>query len=395
MILKPYHQDNSMTLYCGHILNVLRELPAESVQMCVTSPPYWGLRDYGLEAQIWDDPGDCEHEWGDEQPGDPRGGSGPNAKEFYADGGKTTYARQVARGQFCLHCNAWYGSLGLEPDPDLYVQHIVQVFREVNRVLRKDGTLWLNLGDSYNSGTQFNHHSSGLGDANRYAEGKHRGDWQGHRPMVSGLKPKDLIGIPWRVAFALQADGWWLRSDIIWNKPNPMPESVTDRPTKSHEYLFLLSKAGKYFYDADAIREPHAEVSLARAKRNRFGGKYQGTDTAEHGALKKGKGYGPNGDHDTVCSPGGRNKCSVWTVATQPFPQAHFAVFPEALVTPCILAGSRIGDTVLDPFIGAGTTAGVSKKLNRKCIGVDLKGEYLDMGLKRTAQDVFKFQERT
>ena len=284
------------------------------VQCVVTSPPYWGLRDYGTAGQ-----------------------------------------------------------LGLEPTPAEYVEKMVAVFREVKRVLRGDGTLWLNLGDSYAG--------SGKG---RNADGTHQeGGKQGTNAGTvvglltkteapDGLKPKDLVGIPWRVAFALQADGWWLRSDIIWAKPNPMPESVTDRPTKAHEYLFLMAKSGWYYYNNDAIREP-SEDKL-------------GTDRFKNGCGvgDRSSGGEVSLDKHREYNPLGRNKRSVWTVTTQPYKEAHFATFPEALVEPCILAGSRPGDLVLDPFTGSGTVLRVARGLQRKAVGIDLSRKYLELANARS-----------
>lgn len=249
----------------GDCLDVLRTLDAGSIQTCVTSPPYWGLRDYGDEGQ-----------------------------------------------------------LGLEPTPEQYVENLVAVFREVRRVLRDDGTVWLNLGDSYASG-EIGRHDGGR-------EGRTLGKVQGgrmQRRVQSGVKPKDLVGIPWRVAFALQADGWWLRSDIIWAKPNPMPESVTDRPTCAHEYIFLLSKSARYFYDADAIREEDSGLNSGTG----FVGRQAGS-TNHH------PGTGGGGRKERWIASGSRNKRSVWTITTQPYPEAHFATFPPKLIEPCILAGS-------------------------------------------------------
>jgi DNA modification methylase len=283
---------------------------------------------------------------------------------------------------FCLHCNAWKGSLGLEPTPDLYIQHLVQIFREVKRVLRKDGTVWLNMGDSYATpkvGNTYGTSTSAFGRS-KHADNLNKQKFEKKCPP--GLKPKDLCGIPWRVALALQADGWWLRSDIIWAKPNPMPESVTDRPTRAHEYLFLLTKAAKYYYDADAVREPQVESSVQRANYREAERKNGVTvpQTDKRWNVKEMK-----------LHPAGRNKRSVWTIATQAFPEAHFATFPEDLVRPCILAGSKIGDTVLDPFNGSGQTLYVAKKLNRKGIGIDIKEEYCEMAVKRLAQEVLPF----
>jgi len=305
----------------GDALESLRTLPTESVQMCVTSPPYFGLRDYGTPGQM-----------------------------------------------------------GLEPTPELYVERMVAVFREVGRVLRDDGVLFLNIGDSYASNVK------GSGGAGRSRLGPNR-DLQniGFQKMTPrkfnhGCKQKDLIGIPWALAFALRADGWYLRSDIIWAKPNPMPESVTDRPTKSHEYLFLLSKSARYFYDADAIAEPSADIEGSTARyKVPFGGIKAET--------LKASGYG----NTKVCGArdfnGFRNKRTVWTIATQPYSGAHFATFPPKLVEPCILAGSRSGDTVLDPFGGAGTTGLVASRLDRNAILIELNPEYAAMAERRIHAD--------
>jgi DNA modification methylase len=298
---------------------MLKTLPDESVHCCVTSPPYWGLRDYGVDGQ-----------------------------------------------------------LGLEKTPEEYTEKMTAVFREVRRVLRPEGTLWLNLGDSYAG--------SGMGGAN-YPESasekqlsntgsttcKGRGGY-----VAPGLKPKDLCGIPWRVAFALQADGWYLRQDIIWHKPNPMPESVTDRCTKAHEYIFLMSKSQRYYYDAEAVKEPFADERMGNPK---GGGQYSvGSGRNDNGALKTGKW---NEDGKAT----GRNCRSVWTVATHPYKEAHFATFPPDLIEPCILAGCPEGGTVLDPFFGSGTTGLVCSRLNREYIGIELNGEYVEMAKRRIEGD--------
>ena len=304
------------TIHQGDALTVLKIMPDKSVHCCVTSPPYWGLRDYGMPGQY-----------------------------------------------------------GLEPTPEEYVAKMVEVFREVRRVLRDDGTLWLNLGDSYANDTKWGGQS---GEKNRSSV---IGGYQTCRNLRtnSGLKPKDLVGIPWRVAFALQADGWYLRSDIIWHKPNSMPESVADRPTKAHEYIFLLSKSEHYYYDADAIREPHKDESLERWK---LGSTWDG---------ERVRGYPSGAKHSMVpeqmCHPRGRNKRTVWTVATQPFPDAHFATFPPKLIEPCILAGCPIGGTVLDPFSGAGTTGLVALRHGRRYIGIELNPEYVEMSKRRIMND--------
>ncbi|KKM74364.1 hypothetical protein LCGC14_1401030 [marine sediment metagenome] len=295
----------------GDVMAQIADIEAASVQTCITSPPYWGLRDYGHDGQ-----------------------------------------------------------LGLEATPEEYTEKMVTVFREVRRVLRDDGTLWCNLGDSYVSSPAGNkpgqHSTSSLTNPARQDllhHGKHAGMGCARPTRPTGLKPKDLVGIPWRVAFALQADGWYLRSDIIWAKPNPMPESVTDRPTKSHEYLFLLSKSARYRYDAGAISEP----STTGDNRRPFGvGQVD----------SRGSGHDRGGGSVRETDVGSRNRRTVWTIPTQPFPGAHFAVFPPALVEPCVLAGSREGDLVLDPFAGAGTVGVVCRKHHRRFVGIEINPEY-------------------
>ena len=302
--MNPEWSNGTVDIYQGDCLDVMAKLPSRSIHCVVTSPPYWGLRDYGI---------------GDD-------------------------------------------ALGLEPTPELYVKHLVEIFREVRRVLRDDGTLWLNLGDSYAG--------SGRGPSTMNSAQEM---WSDKKPP-DGLKPKDLVGIPWRVAFALQADGWYLRSDIIWSKPNPMPESVTDRPTKSHEYLFLLTKNQRYYYDADAIREPHVRLWDS----NNGGGM---STTRHHDAH-----IGGSNRHERkypVPNPLGRNKRTVWTVATQPYQGAHFATFPTKLIEPCILAGCPEDGAVLDPFAGSGTVGEVSQRFGRKSILIELNPEYVKLARKR------------
>jgi len=301
-------------------LEALCKLPDESVHCVVTSPPYWGLRDYGINGQ-----------------------------------------------------------LGLESSFQDYLATMVKVFREVRRVLRKDGTLWLNMGDSYvhgvpGGGSVFD---NGRTDGRIFYEGdKARGRTK-ISTFINGLKSKDLCGIPWRLAFALQADGWYLRSDIIWHKPNPMPESVTDRPTKAHEYLFLMSKSERYFYDSDAIREAYNEASLSRYKY-----KFQGsTSPGRRQPNNKDERYKQKRDGEP--NGMGRNKRTVWTIPTAPFPEAHFATFPPALVEPCILAGCPKGGLVLDPFGGAGTTALIAERLGRETILIELNPQYAAMAERR------------
>jgi DNA modification methylase len=259
------------------------------------------------------------------------------------------------------------GQLGLEETPEKYVANMVKVFSEVKRVLTKDGTLWLNLGDSY----------CGTGHKGDHVDPKHREGRNGQKVAINnkikGLKSKDLVGIPWRVAFALQADGWYLRQDIIWHKPNPMPESVTDRCTKSHEYIFLLSKSPKYYYDHEAIKEPSIYAGDDRGSR---------TDSRRGTSMNSVSGI----------TPDMKNKRSVWTVNTKPYPEAHFATFPKKLIRPCIHAGCPKGGVVLDPFGGSGTTAEVANELQRDAILCELSPEYCELIEKRlslTQMEIF------
>lgn len=305
-------------------------------------------------------------------------GKSRTTERFYGDESRRFNGnhQKHTSGAFCP-CGAWRGSLGLEPTIDLYVQHIVEIFREVRRVLREDGTLWLNMGDSY-AGSQ-----QGIGaDGTAYAGPKQATNAgsvgiqaKPRKAHEIGLKPKDLCMMPARVALALQADGWWLRSDIIWSKPNPMPGSYKDRPTTAHEYVFLLTKAERYYYDADAIAEPTAASSLVRYDYPRVGANNKGhsgeyaIQSAEYTEAEKERGY--------------RNKRSVWEIATEAFPGAHFATFPQKLVEPCILAGCPSDGTVLDPFCGSATTVYVAQRLGRRAIGIDLSAEYLALAEKR------------
>lgn len=317
--MKPFYEDGQVTIHNADCRN-MSEIANGSIQCCVTSPPYWGLRDYGVDGQI-----------------------------------------------------------GLEKTPEAYVASLVDVFREVKRVLRPDGTVWLNLGDSY-------------GGSGKVPDDKQPGvrDYISPPYTDTVIKPKDLVGIPWRVAFALQADGWWLRQDIIWSKPNPMPESVTDRCTKSHEYLFLLAKSQRYYYDQEAIRESQAEASFDRAKYGWAGRTDDGSNGARTGSSFKR--MAQSGEPiATIPADGKRNRRSVWTIATSPYKEAHFATFPESLVEPCILAGSRVGDTVLDPFAGSGTALWVAKRLGRKAVGYELKREYCGLEVKRLPQMAMEF----
>ena len=312
-----------MQIITGEALEKLRQLPDCCCSTCVTSPPYYGLRGYGTDGQI-----------------------------------------------------------GLEGTPDEYVDKLVEIFGEVRRALRDDGTLWLNIGDSYANDGKWGGSSGG-----KHAKALHGKTGIGRRKQHTGLKPKDLIGIPWLLAFALRADGWYLRADIIWQKPNAMPESVKDRPTRAHEYIFLLSKSARYFYDAEAIREPAigfpgSQNPNARRRGNtktfRGGNAYTHDRAAENSASVERESHGlvPN-------KTGKRNRRTVWTIATRPYKGAHFATFPEELVRPCILAGSRPGDIVLDPFCGSGTTGAVATQEGRDFIGIEINPDYCEMSRQR------------
>lgn len=297
------------SLIIGDALKKLRKLRSDSVHCCVTSPPYWQMRDYGMKGQV-----------------------------------------------------------GLEPSLGLYVEKLVEIFAQVRRVLREDGTLWLNLGDTYLS--TWPRIAANSGSLHR----RHRSTVQTPAERSSaGLKPKDLAGIPWRVALALQADGWYLRSDIIWHKPNPLPESIKDRPTRAHEYLFLFSRSKRYYYDVDAIREPHKDESFRKAQSPWTGPRFVDYPSNRPHTLRP-KNY---------LHPKGKNRRSVWTIPVRGFKGAHFSTFPEKLVEPCILAGSPIGGTVLDPFLGSGTTALVARRLGRSVIGIDLNPQYIEMARQR------------
>lgn len=381
-------------LHTGDCLEILRTFPAKSIQTCVTSPPYFGLRDYGHDGQV-----------------------------------------------------------GLEDTPEAYVAKLVDVFREVWRVLRDDGTLWINLGDSYASNTKGTGGTKSLSGGGALRPNGRSQPQMGARKFNHGVKEKDLLGIPWRVAFALQADGWYLRSDIIWHKPNPMPESVRDRPTKAHEYIFLLSKSKKYFYDADAVREPNAGILPYGDKRN-----FKMNDEAAQGRHGKSSMFagGTRQEYIDKYYTNGRNRRSVWSVTTKPYKGAHFATFPPDLIEPCILAGTsehgccaacgapwervtekgepvqqhwapgtqekaiiangKHGETsvintgfvrptvtvgwqptctcdaevvpcaVLDPFAGSGTTGMVAIRHGRRFVGIELNPDYVELAETRIAQ---------
>ena len=363
--------DGSIRLYQGDCAAVLADLPEKSVNCFVTSPPYWGLRDYGTAEWEGGDAG-CDH-----IKGEMRRGVNLAQSQASTRGGakKCAEVANIPFGDTCGKCGARRidSQLGLEATPEEYVAKLVEIFRQVRRVLRDDGTVWLNLGDVYA------HASSGGGgavdirtDGRKTTPGdKVRGRMAGANTLISGLKPKDLCGIPWRVAFALQADGWYLRQDIIWAKPNPMPESVTDRCTKAHEYIFLLSKSARYWYDAEAIKEEAIGTGGGA-----FGKVLMADVAAKSGAQAR---RYERPDYREI----GRNRRSVWTVATQPYSEAHFATYPAKLIEPCILAGCPAGGVVLDPFIGSGTTAEVCATKGRGCIGIELNREYMELAIRR------------
>lgn len=391
----------------GDCRAILPTLPAESVDCIVTSPPYFGLRDYGTAK--WEG-GDASCDHGQERVARRNAGAQSGVAQ---EGSLRDKPLSVCR------CGARRSDpqIGLEATPDAYVKELVGVFRECRRVLKNSGTCWVNLGDSYagpNNGYSGDDRPSNR--AGSLAAGNRGARACGQvRKMGPGLKTKDLIGIPWLVAFALRADGWYLRSDIIWSKPNPMPESVTDRPTRAHEYLFLLSKSGRYYYDATAIREPPSEALLKQVAEG-----YAGHDTkpyAVNGAqsasgtksriiegarkkIDKQRGHGRRHDGfnarwDALTKKEqqalGSNKRSVWTVATAPFSEAHFATFPPDLIEPCIKAGCPEGGTVLDPFGGAGTTGLVADRHQRNAILIELNADYAAMSERRLNGDAGMF----
>lgn len=363
----------------GDAREMLKTLPDQSVQCVVTSPPYFGLRDYGTATWQGGDP-ECDHA-PDRKPRTERQRSGLTGSLTYND------SRDLPYRDVCGKCGAVRvdNQIGLEDTVDAYVAALVDVFREVRRVLKDDGTLWLNLGDSYNSGPSEGSRP-GSGRADGIVDDRAQRNRNGtHAP---GLKPKDLIGIPWRVAFALQADGWYLRSEIIWHKPNPMPESVTDRPTKAHEQVFLLSKSPRYFYDAAAIAEPNTinpdwNYGSEKYRRDITQDEFKVDGDNRH---RKSAGKGWSGLAPTGPDGNGRNKRSVWTVSTRPYTGAHFAVFPPKLIEPCILAGSRECDTVLDPFAGSGTTGEIAVHHGRRVILCELNPAYRPLIDQRLAQ---------
>lgn len=374
----------SLRVIVGDCREKLLDLEPASVQCVVSSPPYWGLRDYGLPPLVWGGDASCDHDWIAEGLRTERGrgnwAQGTNGRGEEQDGGCDA-AREPLRATSeradCSKCGAWRGSLGLEPTPREYVAHVVEVMRAVKRVLRRDGTLWLNFGDSYaGSRKGSTGKTSKLTNPARYDQAAFPAmTKEGLRR--TGLTRKQLVGIPWRVAFALQEDGWILRSDIIWSKPCPMPESVEDRPTRAHEYVFLFARTRHYFYDASAIAEPATSTRPS-------GGTYRRPERASH-VDRSGRVAGSENRWSNI--GGTRNARSVWTIPPSPFPEAHFATFPPELARRCVLAGSRVGDVVLDPFAGAGTTALEAVGHQRHAIAIELNPEYAGL-IERRLRDV-------
>jgi DNA modification methylase len=429
---EPQHR----TIYCGDALAILHTWPDNCIDMCVTSPPYLGLRDYGLEPTIWDGDPDCDHRWikqvfkrrsNDQKKGDKQStNTGANERD------------KPILHSTCAKCGAWYGCYGLEPTVELYVKHSVAIFEEVRRVLKPSGLLFLNLGDTYASG-KGSCYNPGGGSSSLGQGLKDEGALPMHRGNKStleqqGYKPKDLLGIPYEVVRALRMAGWYWRSDIIDAKPNPMPESVEDRPTKSYEHIFMLSKSGNatcwkhretgewvlwpaprpapdyrwrhretgeiistdpadtvhwrrydawkgfdYYYDAKAI----AEVGEGYGRSERFrGSSYTGNNSFNNSAKDEHSTGGGKASYDGSL----RNARDVWTISTEAFPLAHFATFPRELPRRCILAGCKPGGLVLDCFFGSGTTGLVAEQLGRRWCGIELNPEYAEMARQRTAQ---------
>ena len=386
----------TVQILIGDCREKLRSLPAGSVHCVVTSPPYFGLRDYGIGASLWGGEAGCDHIFEDSSR--VGGGRQPTGKTRWQHStSERPHGHGVAASETCSKCGAWSGGLGLEPSPHLFVQHLVEVFREVWRVLRDDGVCWVNLGDSYANDGKWGGSTGG-----RHHKHFHGQTGVGRGKRSTGLKPKDLIGIPWRVAFALQDDGWYLRQDIVWHKPNPMPESVTDRCTKAHEYIFMLTKSERYYFDSAAIAEPAVYSGLANQDESGFKDPRSFNGKHKAGYRSGGRGRGvPQRHAEQVTNRlsldgergGTRNKRSVWTVPTKPFGEAHFATFPPALIEPCILAGCPEGGTVLDPFGGAGTTGLVADRLRRNAVLIELNPEYAEMARRRIFNDAPLFME--
>lgn len=380
MMPKQASKQRRNCILVGDCIEQLKTLPNESIDCCVTSPPYYGLRDYGTGKWIGGDP-DCPHYRTTK-----KSDATATGHKAMMDGGHPV--GDAIYKTICPLCGAVREDkqIGLEENPEQYVQRLVEVFREVKRVLKNDGTLWLNIGDSWwgsgSRGYDFTKNSKGMGEVQMGSKGTLQ---LSNLPKLVGsqgdYKDKDIIGIPWMLAFALRADGWYLRQDIIWSKPNPMPESVRDRCTKSHEYIFLLTKSKKYHYDSDAIKE---KAKTKPQKRNKHNEGYQ-ADYAKGDRFSDGdRVYGADGF---------RNKRDVWSVPLHPLKEAHFATFPEKLIEPCVLAGCIQGGIVLDPFFGSGTTGVVALKHGRDFVGCELNPEYVEIAKRRTSAVQMQFSQ--
>jgi len=363
------YADNDGVIYQGHVLDVLRTMESESVDCCITSPPYWGLRSYKTEPQIWGGEKECQHQWTYEQI--VKGSYGLNIGFNERCGGSPGQRKQeemkpktINQGQFCSLCSAWRGELGLEPDFNLYLDHIIAIFAEVKRVLKKTGTLWVNIGDSYN------------GSGNKHTNGKEVSESPGH--FNKGLFPKSLCQIPSRFAIRMSDDGWILRNELIWYKRNCMPSSADDRFTVDFEKIFFFTKSPRYWFERQFEEVKQESIDRCKYSINDFG---QSDDPMA--LLSKG------GKRTIVTmNPIGRNKRCVWDIPTNGFKEAHFATFPEDLPVTPIKAGCPEGGVVLDPFMGSGTVALVAKRLRRRYIGIELQPKYIKMAAKRLAQEV-------
>jgi len=402
-------------ILCGDNREILPTLPEDSIDLVVTSPPYWGLRDYGGESQIWGGDPNCEHEWAITPP--PRQRSESDIKDLNSKQATmrgTNYDSQP--GNICIKCGAWRGSLGLEPHPQMFIDHLVEISREIKRVIKPSGSFWLNLGDTYYSGAGGRTKES-VNDIEWVREGttpkrndKLRSNW---------LQPKQLLGIPWRVATALQDDGWILRNCVIWFKPNHMPESVKDRLTKSYEFFFFFVKQRKYYFDLDSIREKPStgldyvrKITTKKAGTQNYPNSGRGREFDDKGGFNmENNPLGKNpGDvltkhevatgrignfsyddplHKMAYHKNGKNPGDFWEIPTQPFPGSHFAVFPLDLIEPIIKSSSPKKGIVLDPFAGSGTALRVARKLGRKYIGIELNPEYAAMCERRVRADSY------
>lgn len=367
-------------IYNGDCLEQLKKLPDKSVDTCITSPPYYGLRDYGTATWVGGDP-NCKHYRQNKI-------SDSNTTGHHSMSEQDQAVGDAIYKTVCPLCGAVRvdKQIGLEETPEQYVNKLVDAFREVKRVLKDDGTLWVNIGDTYNA-SSYRKDTKAVGNSKKQLSNVGSYDNVVNRPMDNNCKPKDLIGIPWMLAFALRADGWYLRQDIIYSKVNPMPESVKDRCTKSHEYIFLLSKNPTYYFDNIAIQEP-ANYDGRKDTVHKGSHKYDGIEIMPNNSAQSMASGGHERWKFTDDGIAVRNKRDVWTVATKPTKEAHFATFPIDLITPCVLAGSREGGTVLDPFSGSGTTGMVAISHKRNYIGVELNKNYIEISKHRVENEV-------